>query len=187
MPKPCLVTACLSLTLALVVGLPASAAAQTFSTHVFASAGRYRDSYIVETFRWEDGRWAQDTQHRTFGATLAGGGIEWAGAARLGLLAEGAIIVADAYPNAVGVANLLYRFRDRRDGARLVPFVTGGYARYGNMNGFNGGAGLNVWFGDRVGLRLEGRVSRFTKVWVFSPTEHSQLYEMRLGVVFGRR
>jgi hypothetical protein len=54
-------------------------------------------------------------------------------------------------------ANGSYHFRR---GQKLVPFVTGGYSllfRSGAAHGANFGGGINYWFRDRIGWRLEFR------------------------------
>jgi hypothetical protein len=44
---------------------------------------------------------------------------------------------------------------------RLAPFLTSGYTRMGSgegaFNAWNVGGGVNVWFGDRVGVRADVR------------------------------
>jgi hypothetical protein len=53
-----------------------------------------------------------------------------------------------------------YHFRPRSGEQKLVPFVTGGYTlffRSGTANGFNFGGGVNYWFREHLGLRLEFR------------------------------
>jgi len=55
--------------------------------------------------------------------------------------------------------NGLYTF-ERRGGAKLEPFVTGGYSlifRSGSVNAMNIGGGANYWFNNKVALRLELR------------------------------
>ncbi len=54
---------------------------------------------------------------------------------------------------------------------KLSPFITGGYSlafRSGHANLVNVGAGVNYWFHDRVGLRLEFRDHIYTGY----PTSH---------------
>jgi len=55
-------------------------------------------------------------------------------------------------------ANASYHFVN--GGRRFAPFLTGGYSvafRDGALNLFNYGAGANVWFSDRAGVRFEVR------------------------------
>lgn len=57
-------------------------------------------------------------------------------------------------------ANGSYHFINASGRGRVVPFVTGGYSfffRSGYANGFNAGGGINYWFRDRMGLRVEFR------------------------------
>jgi hypothetical protein len=59
----------------------------------------------------------------------------------------------------IGVLSLngSYHFNRAR---KLSPFLTGGYSlafRNGHANLFNVGGGMNYWFSDKVGLRLEFR------------------------------
>jgi hypothetical protein len=41
--------------------------------------------------------------------------------------------------------------------AKLTPFITAGYTRAGRANGINFGGGIEWWFRERKGLRLEFR------------------------------
>lgn len=53
-----------------------------------------------------------------------------------------------------------YHFLKSSKSEKLVPFVTGGYTgffRSGYANGVNFGGGVNYWFKQRVGLRVEFR------------------------------
>lgn len=55
--------------------------------------------------------------------------------------------------------NCLYNFKIRNN-SKMAPFVTGGYSllfRSGHLNAMNFGAGVNYWFGDRIGMRFEAR------------------------------
>jgi hypothetical protein len=57
-------------------------------------------------------------------------------------------------------ANGSYHFITASESGRLVPFVTGGYSFFfhsGHANGFNAGAGINYWFRERMGMRVEFR------------------------------
>ncbi len=67
--------------------------------------------------------------------------------------------------------------------SRLSPFITGGYTRFssgeGAFNGWNAGAGTDVWLKPRVGLRVEFRDH------VRSDQRGSVQYRaLRVGVVF---
>ncbi len=60
----------------------------------------------------------------------------------------------------IGSANGYYQFGPSRKDRKLIPFVTGGYSlffRQGTSNAFNVGGGVNYWFRDHLGLRLEVR------------------------------
>ncbi len=89
----------------------------------------------------------------------------------------------DTFRGGVGVvsANGSYHFRRAERDARLVPFVTSGYTlmfHSGSANLFNFGGGVNYWFKERWGLRLEFR----DHVWPNSPTAH--YWGFRIGLAF---
>jgi hypothetical protein len=74
-----------------------------------------------------------------------------------------------------------YHFRPRDGERKLVPFITGGYTlffRSGTANGFNFGGGVNYWFREHLGLRLEFRDNVSTTY----ATEHSLGF--RVGLAF---
>jgi len=74
-----------------------------------------------------------------------------------------------------------YHFKNASGSGKLVPFVTGGYSlifREGKTNGGNFGGGVNYWFRERVGLRLEFRDQVFTQ----GRTAH--FYGFRIGLAF---
>jgi hypothetical protein len=53
-----------------------------------------------------------------------------------------------------------YNFQNPQSGRKLIPFVTGGYSlafRGGSANLLNFGGGVNYWFREKMGLRLEFR------------------------------
>src|SRR5262245_16218455 len=57
-------------------------------------------------------------------------------------------------------ANGSYHSINASGRGRVVPVGTGGYSfffRSGYANGFNAGGGINYWFRDRMGLRVEFR------------------------------
>ena len=65
------------------------------------------------------------------------------------------------FGDGIGIFSLngLYDF-GRTGGAKVSPFVTGGYTlsfRGGTANALNVGGGVHYWFKDRVGLRVEFR------------------------------
>jgi hypothetical protein len=77
--------------------------------------------------------------------------------------------------------NLVARFRAKDKNHKLEPFVTGGYTfffRSGTASGVNFGGGVNYWFKDNVGLRLEVR----DNVWTQYATIH--YVGFRVGVTF---
>ncbi len=58
--------------------------------------------------------------------------------------------------------NFVVRFRAKNDQNKLEPFVTAGGTVFTGVNydnGLNFGCGVNYWFTDHVGLRLEARDS----------------------------
>lgn len=67
-----------------------------------------------------------------------------------------------SYSQGFGVlsGNAAYHFLPRRNDAKVVPFVTGGYSlgfRNGTMNMANFGGGVTWWVNQRHGVRLEFR------------------------------
>ena len=74
----------------------------------------------------------------------------------------GYLAPARSISEGVGIlsANGSYHFLNGEPSQKLVPFVTGGYSlafREGSANLFNFGGGVNYWFRERMGLRLEFR------------------------------
>ena len=56
--------------------------------------------------------------------------------------------------------NPSYRFRTGKKNARTIPFVTGGYSllfRRDTANAINLGGGVDYWFRDKLGMRVEVR------------------------------
>jgi hypothetical protein len=81
----------------------------------------------------------------------------------------------------VGSANASYLFRSAGSSSKLDPFVTGGYSlgfRSEASSGFNVGGGVNYWFKERVGLRIEVRDH------VFPEFGNMNLIGVRLGITF---
>lgn len=80
----------------------------------------------------------------------------------------------------VASANGSYHFsRDKK----LVPFVTGGYTlffRSGHANLFNFGGGVDYWFRERLGLRLEVR----DQVWPSLDSTTGHFWGVRIGLAF---
>jgi len=77
--------------------------------------------------------------------------------------------------------NIVARFRAKDKNHKLEPFVTGGYTlffRSATASGVNFGGGVNYWFNDNVGLRLEFR----DNVWTLNAPIH--YVDFRVGVTF---
>jgi hypothetical protein len=56
--------------------------------------------------------------------------------------------------------NVSYHFKGASGSGRLVPFITGGFSLFFKLRadpGNNVGGGVNYWFKDHLGLRLEVR------------------------------
>ncbi len=82
----------------------------------------------------------------------------------------------------VGLASLNGVYHFPVHDSRVDPFAGAGYSiafRGGTFNGFNFGGGLNFWFLNRVGLRLEFRDHVFQPAGV---TVHN--YGIRFGLAF---
>lgn len=77
-------------------------------------------------------------------------------------------------------ANGSWHFRTASD--KVVPFVTGGWSLAfntdGHSNGGNFGGGINYWFKDRIGLRLEVRDH------VFNNFSSTHFVGFRIGLTF---
>jgi hypothetical protein len=74
----------------------------------------------------------------------------------------GYLTPARSFDSGFGIfsANGSYHFTQATASGKVVPFVTGGYSlffRDGHANGFNAGGGVNYWFRERLGVRLEFR------------------------------
>jgi hypothetical protein len=96
----------------------------------------------------------------TTGTLHVGGGGEYVFNRGIGLGAEiGAVGPWNNFRSALGLLSLNGSYHFMR-GAKLDPFVTGGYTlafRSGTLNMGNYGAGLNYWLGDHLGVRAEFR------------------------------
>ena len=80
----------------------------------------------------------------------------------------------------VASANGSYHFSRRK---KLDPFVTGGYTlffRSGHANLFNVGGGVDYWFRERLGLRLEIR----DQVWPSQYGTTGHFWGVRIGIAF---
>jgi hypothetical protein len=63
------------------------------------------------------------------------------------------------FRDGIGIGSVNGSYQFGRAG-KVVPFVTGGYSllfRSATENAFNFGGGVNWWFADRLGLKLELR------------------------------
>lgn len=78
----------------------------------------------------------------------------------IGLGAEGGYLTPwRNFGSGIGVASVNGSYHFNRD-RKLSPFISGGYSlafRSDTANLFNLGGGVNYWFRDKVGLRLELR------------------------------
>ena len=77
--------------------------------------------------------------------------------------------------------NVSYHFTNATRSGKFAPFVTSGYSLLfagGVASAVNFGGGMNWWFKDRVGLRLEFR----DHVVIASSAPH--LYGVRIGLAF---
>ena len=153
-------------TVTLLMALCAAASAQNSNGYVFfAPGGVTSEGHTSMTLHMGAG-----------GEGIIGKGI--------GVGAEiGALGPREQFSSAIGVfsPNGYYHFR-RQPGQKLDPFVTGGYTllfRGGHANLFNVGGGVNYWFHERIGLRLELR----DHVWRDS-SGTAQYWGVRLGLTF---
>lgn len=143
-------------------------AAQTTSEHrgqgyAFVATGGYSDSTA--------------TLH--FG--VGGEGLVYKG---LGVGGEiGYLAAARQLDSGFGVLspNISYHFLNASKSGKVVPFVTGGYSlffRSGVAHGVNFGGGINYWFKERVGLRLEFRDH------IPAHGDLGHFYGVRIGLAF---
>ncbi len=79
-----------------------------------------------------------------------------------------------------------YHFRKASRSGKTVPFLTAGYTGIfrgrGGDSGFNFGGGVNHWFKDRVGVRLEFRDNVFG--YTFSGNDYVHYLNVRVGLTF---
>jgi hypothetical protein len=133
------------------------------SGYVFAAPGRISDSDST-------------TLH-------IGGGVEGRVYRGLGVGGEiGFLGPASSLEDSFGIfsANGSYHFANATQSGKLVPFVTGGYSlffREGTANAVNFGGGVNYWFKDRLGLRVEVRDHVL-------PEYRTHYWGVRLGLSF---
>lgn len=99
-------------------------------------------------------------------------------------LGVGAEIGYLANPRLLAGAGLLsvngsYHFASGQPAAKAVPFITGGYSlgfRSGVANLVNVGGGVNYWFKDQLGLRVEFRDHLYAS--------EVHLWSFRFGLAF---
>ena len=95
----------------------------------------------------------------------------------------GALWPTENFGAALGLfsVNGAYHFGRSAEGRKAVPFVTGGYSllfREETSNLYNLGAGVDYWFREKLGLRLEFR----DHIWNPGTTVH--LWQVRIGMTF---
>lgn len=100
----------------------------------------------------------------------------------LGLGVEGGYLTPwQDFGSGIGVVSVNGSYHFNRD-RKLSSFVSGGYSlgfRSDTANLFNLGGGVNYWFGDKVGLRLEFRDH------IYSERESNEHYlSARIGLSF---
>ncbi len=123
---------------------------------------------------------------RHAGTTHLGGGGEGLIYKGVGIGAEiGYLSQSRAFLEGVGVfsVNGSYHFRRNRS---VSPFITGGYTaffRNGHVNLVNFGGGVNWWFKERVGLRLEFRDHLYSQSRS-SQTDRSHYVSGRIALAF---
>jgi hypothetical protein len=87
-----------------------------------------------------------------------------------------------AFSNGLGVLSADGSYHFNRS-EKVVPFVSSGYTllfRSGSINGVNFGGGVNYWFRERVGLRLEFR----DQVGLSGGGSTTHFYGFRVGMSF---
>jgi hypothetical protein len=112
-----------------------------------------------------------------FGLHVGGGGegLVYKG---LGVGGEIGYFVDDA---GILSSNVSYHFTKASKSGKFAPFVTSGYSLVfpsDAVHAFNVGGGMNWWFKDRIGLRLEFR----DHIPIQSGSSH--LYGVRIGLAF---
>lgn len=111
-----------------------------------------------------------------------GGGGEVGLYQGLGLGAELGYLAPWRYMNeGVGMLSINGLYRFEKPGAKVAPFITGGYSllfRSGHLNAINFGGGVDYWFVDRAAIRLEIRDHVSPKYF----SDH--LIQGRFGFVF---
>ena len=81
----------------------------------------------------------------------------------------------------IGSANGSCHFRNATSSGKVEPFITGGYSlafRNDVASGFNVGGGVDYWFKEHIGLRVEVRDHYFP---IFRSTN---FFGVRIGITF---
>lgn len=121
-------------------------------------------------------------------ATLhVGGGGEYVFTGGVGIGAElGYLGPIEQLGGGFGVfsANGGYHFKKASRSGKTIPFITGGYTSIfrerNGESGFNFGVGVNHWFKERVGIRLEFR----DNVFQYRGSDYVHYFNARIGVTF---
>jgi hypothetical protein len=113
-----------------------------------------------------------------------GGGGEHVFGPGIGIGAElGAVGPWRNYRSAIGMFSVNGSYHFLRDRRKIDPFAGGGYTlgfRSGSINLGNFGGGLNYWFGDRIGLRVEFR----DHVYASGRSPDVHYWGFRFGITF---
>ena len=178
----------------LMLGAASEAAAQsTLWAYGFVAPGIYRTASVIATSYERD-----FVTPRTFEifrdtepVVAWGGGVEWQFYKRVAIAADvGAmhLIEEPYYPGGLLAVNGAYHFGESQQ--RWVPFLAAGYS-FGldAQRGFDGAVGVNYWFRQRAGLRLELRATSL-KYDIESPNwpdPSEWMIGFRAGLNFARR
>ena len=86
------------------------------------------------------------------------------------------------FTSGVGVFAINGSYHHLKSGSKTTPFITGGYSgffRDGYSNGINFGGGVNYWFKERTGLRVE-----FRDHIALGDSEAAHFLGVRVGLTF---
>lgn len=86
------------------------------------------------------------------------------------------------FTSGLGVFAVNGSYHHLKSGSKTTPFITGGYSgffRGGYSNGVNFGGGVNHWFKERTGLRVE-----FRDQIALGGGESQHFLEVRFGLAF---
>jgi opacity protein-like surface antigen len=153
--------------------------AQRLSGFIFGAPGIFTQEFTYDIA--SSPRGGYEIRRRTIVSGHFGGGVSWNVNQSVGLAAEAGAVTLDGYPTGAVSLNGLYRFRTGRP---IVPFITGGYTRISTLNGFNVGAGVDYWAGERWGVKFEIRVHRLNDEPQYDFKGHPLLSEFRAGLNF---